>query len=73
MPSCGIPRRLFAEYVHLNRNVPSEVLVAFENTKDPRRRMYYIASNILQGVDVKQKILAAHRRCASSSTSSSGS
>jgi ATP-dependent Lon protease len=48
---------LFAEYVHLNRNVPSEVLVAFENTKDPRRRMYYIASNILQGVDVKQKIL----------------
>ncbi len=48
---------LFAEYVHLNRNVPSEVLVAFENTKDPRRRMYYIASNILQGVEVKQKIL----------------
>ena len=48
---------LFAEYVHLNRNVPSEVLVAFENTKDPRRRMYYIASNILQGVEVKQKLL----------------
>ncbi|MBP1655381.1 MAG: lon [Bacteroidetes bacterium] len=48
---------LFAEYVHLNRNVPSEVLVAFENTKDPRRRMYYIASNILQGVEVKQKVL----------------
>ena len=48
---------LFAEYVHLNRNVPSEVLLAFENTKDPQRRVFYIASNILQHVDVKQKIL----------------
>ena len=48
---------LFAEYVHLNRNVPSEVLVAFENTKDPQRKLFYIASNILQSVDVKQKII----------------
>ncbi len=48
---------LFAEYVHLNRNVPSEVLVAFENTRDPQRKLFYIASNILQNVDVKQKIL----------------
>ena len=48
---------LFAEYVHLNRNVPSEVLVAFENTRDPRRKLFYIASNILQNVEVKQKIL----------------
>jgi len=48
---------LFGEYVHLNRNIPSEVLVAFENTRDPQRKMFYIASNILQTVDVKQKIL----------------
>jgi ATP-dependent Lon protease len=48
---------LFAEYVHLNRNVPSEVLVAFENTREPQRRLFYIAANILQTVDVKQKIL----------------
>jgi len=48
---------LFAEYVHLNRNVPSEVLVAYENTRDPQRKVYYIASNILQTVDVKQKLL----------------
>ena len=48
---------LFGEYVHLNRNVPSEVLVAFENTRDAQRRVFYIASNILQSVDVKQKIL----------------
>jgi ATP-dependent Lon protease len=48
---------LFAEYVHLNRNVPSEVLVAFENTREPRRKLFYIAANILQNVEVKQKIL----------------
>lgn len=48
---------LFAEYVHLNRNVPSEVLLAFENTKDLSRKVFYIASNILQNVDVKQKVL----------------
>jgi ATP-dependent Lon protease len=48
---------LFAEYVHLNRNIPSEVLVAFENTKDPHRKVFYIASNILQSVEVKQRIL----------------
>ena len=48
---------LFGEYVHLNRNVPSEVLVALENTKDPQRKAFYIASNILQSVDVNQKIL----------------
>jgi ATP-dependent Lon protease len=48
---------LFAEYVHLNRNVPSEVLVAFENTRDSQRKVFYIASNILQSVDVKQKVL----------------
>lgn len=48
---------LFAEYVHLNRNVPTEVLLAFENTKDVQRKIFYIASNILQTVDIKQKIL----------------
>ena len=48
---------LFAEYVHLNRNVPTEVLVAFENTKDPQRKVFYIASNIIQNVEVKQTIL----------------
>jgi len=48
---------LFAEYVHLNRNVPSEVLVALENTRDPQRKLFYIASNILQSVEVKQGIL----------------
>ncbi|MEW5799307.1 MAG: endopeptidase La [Bacteroidota bacterium] len=48
---------LFSEYVRANRNIPPEVLAAFENIKDVRRRVYYIAANILQTVDVKQKIL----------------
>ncbi len=48
---------LFSEYVHLNRNIPPEVLVAFENIKEPLRKMYYVAANILQGVETKQKIL----------------
>lgn len=49
---------LFTEYVHLNRNVPTEVLVAFENIKDAQRRVFFISSNILQSVDVKQKVLS---------------
>jgi ATP-dependent Lon protease len=48
---------LFSDYVHLNRNIPPEVLVAFENIKDPLRKMYYVAANILQGVEKKQKLL----------------
>jgi ATP-dependent Lon protease len=48
---------LFAEYVHLNRNIPSEVLLAYDNLTDPRRKIFYLASHILQSVEVKQKIL----------------
>jgi len=48
---------LFTEYVHLNRNVPAEVLAAFENIQEPERKLYYIAANILQTVEVKQRIL----------------
>ncbi|MFI5252907.1 MAG: endopeptidase La [Bacteroidota bacterium] len=48
---------LFSEYIHYNRNVPSEVLVAYENMRDPRRKLYYVAANITQTVDIKQKIL----------------
>ncbi len=48
---------LFTDYVHLNRNVASEVMVAYENIKDPRRKLYYVAANMTQAVDVKQKIL----------------
>lgn len=49
---------LFAEYVRLNRNIPPEVLMSFEGIKEPQRRLYYVASNLVQSVEVKQSILA---------------
>ncbi|HLF15522.1 MAG TPA: endopeptidase La [Bacteroidota bacterium] len=48
---------LFAEYVHLNRNLPGEVLLSYEKIADPSRRLYFIAANLTVGVEVRQKIL----------------
>jgi ATP-dependent Lon protease len=51
---------LFQEYVKLSRNVPPEVLMAFEGVKEPHRKLYYMAANLVQSVDVKQRILQTH-------------
>ncbi len=48
---------LFAEYVRLNRNIPPEALMAYDGIKEPQRKMFYIASNLVQGVETKQRIL----------------
>lgn len=48
---------LFTEYVRLNRNLPPEVIIAYDGIKEPQRKLYYIASNIIQSVEVKQRIL----------------
>ncbi|MDE3056341.1 MAG: endopeptidase La [Bacteroidota bacterium] len=48
---------LFGEYVRYNRNIPPEVHSAFENIKDTQRQLYFMASNVVQSVEVKQKIL----------------
>jgi ATP-dependent Lon protease len=48
---------LFTEYVRLNRNLPPEVIIAYDGIKEPQRKMYYVASNLVQSVDVKQRIL----------------
>lgn len=48
---------LFSDYVKSSRNIPSEVLVVFENIKDPVQKLYYIAANLVQSVEVKQRIL----------------
>lgn len=48
---------LFAEYSRVNRNLPPEVVTAFENITDHSRRLYYAAANIQQDVAKKQKIL----------------
>lgn len=49
--------KLFTEYVQTNRSIPQETLVAYENIREPDRRLYYIASTINSGVPKKQKVL----------------
>lgn len=48
---------LFKEYVKINRTVPSEAVSAFENIDELDRKLYYVAANINQAIDVKQGIL----------------
>ncbi|MBS1518115.1 MAG: endopeptidase La [Bacteroidetes bacterium] len=49
--------KLFTEYVNTNRTIPQETLVAYENIKEPDRRLFYIASTINADVNKKQRIL----------------
>ncbi|MBI2794172.1 MAG: endopeptidase La [Ignavibacteria bacterium] len=51
---------LFEEYVKNHRNLPPEVLSAFDNIDDPVRKLFYAAANVQQKVEVKQKILTAN-------------
>jgi len=48
---------LFRSYVKINRNVPPEALSAFENIEEPDRKLFYVAANINQVVEIKQTIL----------------
>jgi ATP-dependent Lon protease len=48
---------LFSEYIKSSRNIPTEVLVVFDNIKDPLQKLYYIAANLVQAVEVKQRLL----------------
>ncbi|RPI67473.1 MAG: AAA family ATPase, partial [Ignavibacteriae bacterium] len=50
---------LFEDYVRNHRNLPPEVLSAFENLDDPVRKLYYAAANVQAKVDAKQRILDA--------------
>jgi len=49
--------KLFTEYVNTNRTIPQETIVAFENIKEPDRKLFYIASTISADVAKKQRIL----------------
>ncbi|MEO8666439.1 MAG: LON peptidase substrate-binding domain-containing protein, partial [Ignavibacteria bacterium] len=49
--------KLFTEYVQINRTIPQETLVAYENIREPDRKLYYIASTINADVHKKQQIL----------------
>ena len=46
--------QLFKEYVKISRNIPNEALAAFENIEEPDRKLFYVAANINQSIDVKQ-------------------
>ena len=48
---------LFKEYVKINRLTPPEALTAYENIDEPDRKLFYVAANINQSIDVKQKVL----------------
>ncbi len=48
---------LFKEYVKINKTIPPEALTAYENIEEPDRKLFYVAANINQSIEVKQKIL----------------
>ncbi len=49
--------QLFKEYVKISRNIPNETVAAFENIEEPDRKLFYVAANINQTIEVKQIIL----------------
>lgn len=48
---------LFKEYVKINKAIPPEAVNAFDNIDEPDRKLFYVAANVNQQIDVKQKIL----------------
>jgi ATP-dependent Lon protease len=48
---------LFGDYVKTNRNLPPEVVAAFENLDDISRKLYYAAANLQQKAEKKQRII----------------
>ena len=49
--------QLFKEYVKISRNIPNEAVSAFDNIEELDRKLFYVAANINQSIDVKQGIL----------------
>jgi ATP-dependent Lon protease len=50
---------LFTEYAHLNRALTRDILAGFENITNLHRKLFYIAANVSQSVEIKQKLLQA--------------
>jgi ATP-dependent Lon protease len=48
---------MFNDYVTNNRSVAQESLMAYDNIKEPDRKLYYIASTILVSIQRKQRLL----------------
>lgn len=49
--------QLFKDYVKISRSVPNEAIAAFDNIEEPDRKLFYVAANISQSIEVKQSIL----------------
>lgn len=49
--------QLFKEYVKISKNIPNDTISAFENIEEVDRRLFYVAANINQTIEVKQAIL----------------
>lgn len=47
----------FRTYIRQGQHYPPEVLMAFENMGDPRRKLFYIAAHITKDLGSKQKVL----------------
>ncbi|MDP4231189.1 MAG: endopeptidase La [Bacteroidota bacterium] len=47
----------FRNYIKHSAQHPPEVMMAFENIADPRRKLFYIAAHITKDLDSKQRIL----------------
>ena len=47
----------FKDYVKNNRSIPAEAISAYENIDEPDRKLFYVAANINQSIQVKQSIL----------------
>jgi ATP-dependent Lon protease len=48
---------LFKEYVKINKSIPPEAVNAFDNIEEPDRKLFYVAANINQTIEIKQAIL----------------
>ena len=48
---------LFKEYVKINKSIPPEAVNAYDNISEIDRKLFYVAANINQSMEVKQKIL----------------
>jgi ATP-dependent Lon protease len=48
---------LFRQYVKQSRQIPPEVLMAFDNIPDPRRKLFYMAAHLTKDLGSKQHIL----------------
>jgi ATP-dependent Lon protease len=48
---------LFKDYVKINRTIPAEAVSAYDNIDETDRKLFYVAANINQSIEVKQNIL----------------